>query len=106
MGRLGLCMELVVFMVTVSSGNFFLPPQLGLEPAPHTSEALETHQGLSKWYIRTFAPRTLYLYKLVTRNFLPMHWDSSIIWCFSIPFYSTVSRMRIRISFFLGPTLL
>ncbi len=26
--------------VTVSSGNFGLSPQLGLEPAPHTSEAL------------------------------------------------------------------
>ncbi len=27
--------------VTVSSGIFGLPPQLGLEPATHTSEALE-----------------------------------------------------------------
>jgi hypothetical protein len=26
--------------VTVSSGNFGLSPQLGLEPVPHTSEAL------------------------------------------------------------------
>ncbi len=33
-------MEPVVFKVTVSSGIFGLPPQLGLEPATHTSEAL------------------------------------------------------------------
>jgi hypothetical protein len=34
-------MEPVVFKVTVSSGIFFdLPPQLGLEPATHISEAL------------------------------------------------------------------
>jgi hypothetical protein len=38
-------MEPVVFKVTVSSGIFYLPPQLGLEPATHTSEALK------EWYL-------------------------------------------------------
>jgi hypothetical protein len=46
-------MEPVVFKVTVSSGNFGLPPQLGLEPPIHTSEAL------TEWYLNSSQRRQL-----------------------------------------------
>ncbi len=47
LGQAGLCVELMVFKVTVSSGIFGLPPQLGLEPVPHTSKAL------AEWYLNS-----------------------------------------------------